>query len=356
MSDISSLVQTQPTGRKKPLQRGARLTPRQVNLALELLVLGAIVTGLVSWSVGDRLSGVLTFAHGVCGITLALLIPAKMRGSVKTGFRRRRLSRWISTLFGVLVLATLALGMLHATGLWFGVGQWSALWTHELFGFATIPFLIWHVVTRPVRPTARDDDRRALLRFGGATAVAATLHVTQRFVAGSVDLAGGDRRSTGSHEIASGDPENMPSVIWLNDSSPRDTDAESWSLTIGGGVVPIDALRSVSRPINAKLDCTGGWWSEQAWDVVPLSSFFDIPIGRSVYVESITGYGRHFPLGELANLYLCVGYGGEPLRRGHGAPVRLVVPGRRGPEWIKWVTSVTVSDRPAWLQPPLPLT
>ena len=51
---------------------------------------------------------------------------------------------------------------------------------------------------------------------------------------------------------------------------------------------------------------------------------------------------------------LAVGYAGEPLRRGHGAPVRLIAPGRRGPWWIKWVTSVQLHDRPWSLQTPFP--
>lgn len=336
--------------------RTVKLTSRQVNLALEFLVVSAIITGLASWSVGDRWNGALAFSHGASGIALALLVPAKLRGPVRAGFHRRRASRWLSATFGILVLATLTLGMLHATGLWYGVGQWSALWTHELLGFATLPFLTWHVVSRPVRPSPRDLQRRAFLRFGAIAATAAAVHVTQRFVARATGLAGGERRATGSHQIASGDPENMPSVIWLNDSGPADADHDLWQLHVNATPITIDDLRMKSSPLAAKLDCTGGWWSEQVWDAVPLVDLISKPTGRSVYVESFTGYGRHFPIGDLADIYLAVGYAGRPLRRGHGAPVRLVVPGRRGPEWIKWVTSVTTSDRPSWLQLPLPLS
>jgi DMSO/TMAO reductase YedYZ molybdopterin-dependent catalytic subunit len=73
-------------------------------------------------------------------------------------------------------------------------------------------------------------------------------------------------------------------------------------------------------------------------------------------VKSKTGYDRLFANDALDDLYLAVGYGGEPLRAGHGAPVRLIAPGRRGPWWVKWVTSVEPDDRPSWLQLPLPLT
>ena len=72
-------------------------------------------------------------------------------------------------------------------------------------------------------------------------------------------------------------------------------------------------------------------------------------------VTSLTGYSRLFPARDAENLFLAVGYDGEPLRRGHGAPVRLVAPGRRGFWWVKWVSSVKPVNRRWWLQLPFPL-
>jgi DMSO/TMAO reductase YedYZ molybdopterin-dependent catalytic subunit len=335
---------------------GWRLTPRQVNLVLELLVAAAVVTGLVSWAVGDRWVRWMTLVHGVIGVALVLLVPAKMRGSVRAGFRRRRGTRWISAGFGVLVLTTIALGVLHATGLWYGVGYWSALWTHALFGFLVVPLLVWHVFTRPVRPRITDLDRRGVLRVGAVAAAAVGVYAAQEAATRVTGLAGGDRRATGSHEVASGDPANMPAVIWLDDRRPEVGHEDDWPLVVGGAPVSIASLRARARPVVAVLDCTGGWWSEQAWDAVPLAELLPHPEGRSVRVTSATGYDRRFDIGSLDRVHLAVGYGGRPLLERHGAPVRLVAPGRRGPWWVKWVTSVEPDDRPSWLQPPLPLT
>ncbi|HYZ98579.1 MAG TPA: molybdopterin-dependent oxidoreductase, partial [Acidimicrobiales bacterium] len=164
----------------------------------------------------------------------------------------------------------------------------------------------------------------------------------------------GSRRFTGSHEAGSFDPDRMPTVSWINDRAPASTDAAAWRLDVLGDRVDVADLAARSRPVTATLDCTGGWWSTQAWDAVPLRELIADRSARSIKVASATGYSRLFPFGDVDDLYLAVGYGGQPLRRGHGAPVRLVAPGRRGPWWIKWVTSVQLDDRPWWFQTPFP--
>jgi hypothetical protein len=337
-------------------RRRAGLTARQVNLALEGLVVLALVTGLTSWAVGTEWSRAFTLVHGTVGFTLLVLAPAKARGSVRTGLKRGRSTRWLSLGFAVLVLATIGLGVLHATGLWFGVGYWAPLWTHFLFAFLVLPLFAWHVTSRPSWPRAVDLDRRALLATGGAVAVAAVAYGAQEILVREAGLAGGRRRFTGSHEVGSFAPDAMPTVSWIDDQAPDDTAADGWSLIVAGATVDVADLRRRAEPIEATLDCTGGWWSTQSWDGVPLAALLDTTGGRSIKVTSATGFARRFPLTDADHVYLAVGYGGEPLRRGHGAPVRLVAPGRRGPWWVKWVTSVEVDDVPWWAQFPFPLT
>jgi Oxidoreductase molybdopterin binding domain len=331
-----------------------RLTSRQVDLLLELLLLGAVASGLTAWAVGTGWSRVATAVHAVCGLTVAVLAAAKVRGSVRVGMRRRRPSRWLSVLFGGLVVATISLGVLHATGLWFGVGYWSALWSHFLLAFVLLPFFVWHVVSRPARPKFADLDRRAVLRGGVALSVGAAVYGAQEAAVRVAGLAGGDRRFTGSHEVGSFDPDRMPTVSWINDEAPVSTDAADWRLDMLGETVDVRDLSARARPVTATLDCTGGWWSTQAWDAVPMRELLGDRRARSIKVTSSTGYSRLFPFSNVDELYLAVGYAGEPLRRGHGEPVRLIAPGRRGPWWLKWVTSVQLDDRPWWLQTPFP--
>ena len=269
---------------------------------------------------------------------------------------------------GVGVLATIGLGVAHSWGLWFGVGYWSALWTHTLVAFAVLPLVVWHVAARPARPRHTDLDRRYLLgagaRLAGATAALGVAEVVTR-AAGS-----GRRRFTGSRELASFDPTGLPSVSWIDDTAP-DLDPDDWPLVVAGRPVDLADLRARATPLEADLDCTGGWWSRQRWDVVPLADVLrlagaDVAVAgsgdrgdervRSIEVVSATGYRRWFPVGDADQLHLAVGYGGEPLHRRHGAPVRIVAPGRRGPWWVKWVVEIRLSDRPWWLQAPFPTT
>ena len=58
---------------------------------------------------------------------------------------------------------------------------------------------------------------------------------------------------------------------------------------------------------------------------------------------------------EAGRYLLATHVGDEPLSHGHGFPLRLVAPGKRGFEWVKWVESIEVNESPKWLQPPLPL-
>ena len=115
--------------------------------------------------------------------------------------------------------------------------------------------------------------------------------------------------------------------------------------------------------VEATLDCTGGFYSTQDWSGVWLSELVTLhpnppPQGgreMSIYVRSLTGYDRRFAIEAAGRLMIATGLGGMRLDPGHGFPVRLVAPDRRGYWWVKWVTAITIDELPSWWQLPFPL-
>ena len=206
----------------------AWFTARRVDLLLGVAVTVAAATGLASWAVGSGWARWVTVVHALAGLSVVALAPAKVRGSVRVGLKRRRITRWLSVLLGGLVAATVVLGVLHATGLWHGVGYWSALWTHVLLAALLAPLVVWHIASRPGRPRVTDLDRRTLAGAGAVAAAAAATYGIQQLAVGD------NRRFTGSHEIASFHPSQMPTTMWLNDRTPR-VPARHGQLPVRGG-------------------------------------------------------------------------------------------------------------------------
>jgi DMSO/TMAO reductase YedYZ molybdopterin-dependent catalytic subunit len=107
------------------------------------------------------------------------------------------------------------------------------------------------------------------------------------------------------------------------------------------------------------LDCTGGFYTEQNWSGLPLGDLLDLaqvkPTARSVTIAAVTGYRRRFPLTVARSFLLATHVAGQPLSHSHGFPTRLVVPGYRGYDWVKWVTRIQVNETSHLWQPLLPV-
>jgi DMSO/TMAO reductase YedYZ molybdopterin-dependent catalytic subunit len=65
-----------------------------------------------------------------------------------------------------------------------------------------------------------------------------------------------------------------------------------------------------------------------------------------VSVVSHTGYRWSFALADASRLLLATHIGDDALNHDHGAPVRLVAPGSRGFQWVKWVARIEVLEDP----------
>ncbi len=330
---------------------------RQTNLALLALLATALATGGLAYGTGTGIGAWVAFAHGAAGLALVLLVPWK-QVVVRRGLRRRRASRWASVALGVLVVTAVGTGLLFSTGLNLRYGPLNAMQVHVGSALLAIPLAVQHVWARPQRVRAADLSRRTLLRAGGLAGAAAVGWVAVEATTRLLRLPGRERRFTGSYERGSFDPQAMPATSWIDDRVPN-TDPATWTLTVrtpagerGLGVTELDGADEVT----AVLDCTSGWWSEQRWRGTRLDRLVGDAPGRSIVVKSATGYRRRLPMGDAADLLLATRLGGEPLSRAHGAPARLVAPGRRGFWWVKWVDEIVVDDRPWWWQSPFPTT
>ena len=161
-------------------------------------------------------------------------------------------------------------------------------------------------------------------------------------------------------------------------------DADAWRLTVGGLVatprsLPLDDL--TSRPaVDAvvTMECAGNGrarlhprpfsqpWLDEAvgtarWTGTPLAPllreagvrdgasevvFTALDRGLEEGVEQV--FARSLPLEEALrdDVLLVWAMDGQPLPPQHGFPLRLLVPGWYGMASVKWLSEITVSDRP----------
>jgi DMSO/TMAO reductase YedYZ molybdopterin-dependent catalytic subunit len=330
---------------------------RRTNLALLVLLAAALATGALAYGIGGGWVGVVVVLHGAVGIGIVLLAPWKSV-IARRGLRRRPSGGSASLVLTLLVAVTVVFGVLHATGLAVDIGPVTAMQIHVGAALASIPFGIWHVIARRVRPRRTDLSRRALLRAGALLGGAGLAYAATEALVHAVGLPGADRRSTGSFERGSFDPASMPVTQWLNDPVPA-IDPSSWRLTVRAAgrerAWTLQELDAFEDRVRATIDCTGGWYAVQDWSGVWLGRLVpDTGEVRSVLVRSVTGYPRRFPARDLDRILVATRAAGRPLDAGHGFPARIVAPGRRGFWWVKWIESIETSGVPWWWQWPFP--
>ena len=335
------------------------------NTLLLVFIMAELATGLFALTAGGTPDNVAFIAvHRVAGYGILLILVWKLRVVFSSlRIRRSRAPRYASIFLLSTLLMTLGSGLAWSLLGPYRLTAFSGVSWHINVGVLLVPLFVWHAVyqTRGL-PLSFWADRRSFLRLTGVAA--AGLAAWQLAELGSrlgrTDAP--DRRFTGSYEARSYSGNDFPRTSWLNDR-PEQVDVDGWGLQISGAVArsvlfSYDELDGPAET-TATLDCTGGWYSTQVWSGTPVADVLDragmSDSAASVTFRSVTGYCRRFSLDEAGRYLLATRVGGETLSHGHGFPVRLVAPGKRGFEWVKWIDHVEVNDTSKWLQPPLPL-
>jgi hypothetical protein len=311
---------------------------------LAVLVIGLAGTGLLSLKAGSPGSGWVFTLHGLLGGALLAATVWKLR---RSGPRAVARGRWRRLALAIAV-ALLAIGALTGGFLWVAggelltVGSWTVLTLHAWLGLVLVPVIAVHLLPhrwRVVSTTPRTGvSRRTLLATGGlAFAGVAAFGVS----AVLEHLRGGTRRFTGSRWLpADGIP---PSTTFYGEGPPP-IDVDAWRLTVGDRNLSLSDLRALGEvDRSAVLDCTSGWALETMWRGVPLPTMLSIPDRGSIRVSSVTGWSTVLTADEARTALLATGVAGAPLPAANGAPCRLVAPGRRGLDWVKWVSEVTIA-------------
>nr|WP_323191655.1 molybdopterin-dependent oxidoreductase [Halostella sp. PRR32] len=342
--------------------RRLRPRPRTVDWSLFLVVAVEVVTGLVSFTVASTNWWPLFWLHRVVGLSLIVLLAFKFS---RVAYRLTDSDEWrpstaLSLLTAAAALGAITTGVVWVFGLDVRLSYWTLLSVHVGFGLALVPLVLLHVRTR-FRPPRRADfeGRRTALQYSAMLVGGAVVYRGQQAINRALKTPGSDRRFTGSQPRDGDGNEGFPVTSWVADD-PAPVDRNAWSLSVRGEVEEAADLSYADLTPDAErealLDCTSGWYTVQDWRGIRVGDLLGDagPTDDAEYVRfvSVTGYRWSLPLAEARDALLATHVGGERLSHGHGGPLRLVAPGHRGFQWVKWVERVEVrqsGDPAQWI-------
>ncbi|WP_138005094.1 molybdopterin-dependent oxidoreductase [Halalkalirubrum salinum] len=334
--------------------------PRLVDWSLFLALCVEVVTGLVSFTIGTPDGWPIFWIHRIVGLTIVALVAFKL-ARVRyrlTDSRHWQPSTLLSVLTAIAAIGALATGIVWVFGADVRLSHWTLLSVHVGFGLALFALLLPHMWTR-FRPPRRVDlaDRRAVLQYAGLLIGGAIVYRGQEAVNAVAETTGSKRRFTGSYPRTGEGNGSFPVTSWVADD-PEPIDTDEWTLSIDGlvgepiaiGYDELTGERERQTEQRALLDCTSGWYTEQSWRGRRVGELIDAAGGSTtngkwVRFVSVTGYRWSLPIDEARETLIATHVGGDRLNHGHGAPARLVAPGRRGFQWVKWVTRIEVRER-----------
>ncbi|WP_380678798.1 molybdopterin-dependent oxidoreductase [Salinigranum sp. GCM10025319] len=334
--------------------------PGFVAAPVSTLVTALTPDAVITWailtlgSLGQSLGFVLAVVLTVVGI--AAIAESVRRLGERSGGDRLAVALAVAVAVGVATVAvtTTPLSALGA-GLGAGVVRLVADW--------------------PIADSTPTPDRRGFLRVAAATVAVA---------AGGALL--GSRSGTGASGSgvgggSSGDaivdrllamatdrtfdlPDAEPLVsrqfyqVDINSVDP-DLSAEEWSLRVTGAVdeereLAYDDIADLPAQHRfVTLQCVGdalngGKIDTALWTGVPITDVLpDLPDECCVMLRAADDYYEEFPMAALRNGFLAYRMNGRPLPRGHGRPVRALIPGHWGEINVKWLTEIEVLEEEA---------
>jgi DMSO/TMAO reductase YedYZ molybdopterin-dependent catalytic subunit len=135
-----------------------------------------------------------------------------------------------------------------------------------------------------------------------------------------------------------------------------EVDLDTWRLKVSGLVskpgdytlAQIQALPKVRQ--NTRHVCVEGWQAIGNFAGARISDFLAMvgadPVARFIYVECADDYYESLDMAcaRQSNSLLCYEMYGQPLLRGHGAPIRLLLPTKIGYKSAKYLTSLEVTN------------
>ena len=330
------------------------MTARVTDWGLAGLVAALLVTGALTLFAGSPGAAWIIAVHDGCGLAIALLVIIKLRRVWPRLVRGARRAHAAGIGASLAVVGCFVAGFLWSQGVVVAPAGYSLLSWHDGLGAILAIAVAVHMVVRAKRLRRRDlAGRRQFLTATGLAGCAVLAWRVQGRVEALLALKGARRRFTGSYEAGSFAGNAFPSTSWVADN-PAAIDPTSYRLRVEGLVAHPLAISlgelAAADELVATLDCTGGFYSTQRWRGVRLGWLLDLagadPGARHVTVGSVTGYRWSFGIQDARGLLLATHVTGAPLSHEHGAPVRLVAPGARGFQWVKWVTRIELRRDP----------
>ena len=207
------------------------------NILLLLFLALEMVSGFFGLISGSEERAIHMQLHRISGYGILAVLVWKVV-NVARSFRwpRPRSVRLASLALAVVLVATLALGLVWSVVGQFGWWMFSGLSWHIYAGAALIPLLLWHSwYMLKGFPVAFWAERRLVLRAGVLALAGLVGWQLTEGIARASALGGSTRRFTGSYEAGSFSGNDFPRVSWLNDRPDR-IDSEGWTLRVFGAV------------------------------------------------------------------------------------------------------------------------